>query len=68
MFNVSSLLVQRAEMMALDEGMTYEREAEKHAPYAQRLLDLIDRNTDTLSEKIVKRFKNLWSDDIWPWD
>ncbi len=32
--NASPVLKERAEMMALHEGMTYERDAEKRAPYA----------------------------------
>ena len=55
-------------MMALHEGMTYERDAEKRAPYAQRSLDFIDRITDTLSKKLVRKVKNRWGDEIWPWD
>lgn len=43
MFNASPVLKDRAEVAALHEGMTYERDAEKRAPYAQRSLDFIDR-------------------------
>jgi hypothetical protein len=38
------------------------------SPYAQRSLDFIDRITDTLSKKLVRKVKNRWDDDIWPWD
>jgi tetratricopeptide (TPR) repeat protein len=67
-FNAPPVLKERAEMMALHEGMTYERDAEKRAPYAQRSLDFIDRITDTLSKKMVRKVKNRWADDVWPWD
>ena len=67
-FNASPMLKERAEMMALHEGVTYERGAEKRAPYAQRSLDFIDRLTDTLSKKMVRRVKNRWDVEIWPWD
>ena len=53
-------------MMALREGITYERGAEKGAPYAQRSRDFIDRITDTLSKKMVQKVKNRWGDEIWP--
>jgi hypothetical protein len=53
-------------MMALHEGMTYERDAEKRAPYAQRSLDFIDRITDTLSKKMIRKLKNRWDVEIWP--
>ena len=55
-------------MMALHEGMTYERDAEKRAPNAQRSMDFISCITDTLSKKMVRKVKNRWGDDIWPWD
>ena len=66
-FNASPVLKERAEMMALHEGMTDERDAEKRAPYAQRSLDFINRITDTLSKKMVRKVKNRWGDEIWPW-
>ncbi|PUE42374.1 hypothetical protein B9Z50_00410 [Limnohabitans sp. Bal53] len=67
-FNASPVLKERAEMMALHEGMTYERDPEKRTPYAQRSLDFIDRITDALSKKMVRKIKNRWGDEIWPWD
>ncbi len=59
---------EHAEMMALLEGMTYERDAEKRAPYAQRSLGFNDRITDSLSKKMVRKVKNRWDVEIWPWD
>ncbi len=67
-FNASPVLKERAEMMALHEGITYERDAEKRAPYAKQSLDFIGRITDTLSRKTVRKVKNRWGDDIWPWN
>jgi tetratricopeptide (TPR) repeat protein len=67
-FNASPVLKERAEMMALHEGITYERDAKKRAPYAQRSLDFIARITDTLSKKMVRKVKNRWGDSVWPWD
>jgi hypothetical protein len=29
---------------------------------------LINRITDTLSNKMVRKVKNRWGDEIWPWD
>ncbi len=51
-------------MMALHEGVTYERDAEKRAPYSQRSLDFIDRITDTLSKKMVRKVQNRWDVEI----
>ncbi len=56
-FNASPVLKERAEMMVLHEGMTYERDAEKRAAYAQRSLDFIDHITNTLSQKMVQQVK-----------
>jgi hypothetical protein len=28
----------------------------------------IDRITDTMSKKMVRKVKNRWGDEIWPWD
>jgi hypothetical protein len=62
------VLKERAEKMALREGMTYEQDAEKRSPYAQRSLDFIERITDTLSKKMVRKVKNRWNEEVWPWD
>jgi tetratricopeptide (TPR) repeat protein len=67
-FNASPVLKERAEMMALHEGMSYERDARKRAPYAQGPLDFIEQVTETLSKKMVRRVKNRRGVDIWPWD
>jgi hypothetical protein len=58
-FNASPVLKERAAMMELHENS---------APYAQRSLDFIDRITDTLSKKMVRKVKNRWGVEIWPWD
>lgn len=31
-------------------------------------MSFIDRIDDTLSNKIVRKVKNRWGNDIWPWD
>jgi hypothetical protein len=48
--------------------MTYERDAEKRSPYAQQSLDFIGRITDTSSKKMVRKIKNRWNEEVWPWD
>jgi len=67
-FNAAPVLKERAEMMALHEAATFKRGAEKRVPYVQRSLDFIDRITDTQSKKMVRKVKNRWGDDVWPWD
>jgi hypothetical protein len=54
--------------MALNEGMTYRWEPEQRETYAQKSMVFIDRITDTLSKKMVRKVKNRSGDKIWPWD
>jgi tetratricopeptide (TPR) repeat protein len=67
-FNTSTVLKERAEMMVLHEGLTYERDPEKRDPYSLKLMTLIDRITDTLSKKLVRKICNRYGVDIWPWE
>ncbi len=47
-----AVLNERAELIALYEGLTYERDAKKRAPFAKRLIDFTGRITDTISKKM----------------
>ena len=67
-FNAAPVLKERAAWMALNEGMTYTRDAEQRAPFVKKSMVFIDRITDTLSKKMVRKVKNRWGDEIWPWD
>jgi hypothetical protein len=67
-FNGAPVLKERSAWMALNEGLTYTWDAEQRTPYAQKSMMFIDRITDTLSEKMVRKVKNRWGDEIWPWD
>jgi hypothetical protein len=66
-FNAAPVLKERAAWMALNEGLTYTWDAVKRAPYAQKSIGFIDRITDTLSKKMVRKVKSRWDDEIWPW-
>jgi tetratricopeptide (TPR) repeat protein len=66
-FNAAPVLKERAAWMALNEGLTYEWDAEHRAPYAQKSIAFINRITDTLSKEMVRKVKNRWGDEIWPW-
>jgi hypothetical protein len=37
-------------------------------PYAQKSMAFINRITDTLSKKMVRKVKNRWGNEAWPWD
>ncbi len=67
-FNAAPVLKERAAWMALNERLTYEWDAEHRAPYAQKSMTFICRISDTLSKKMVRKVKNRWGDEIWPWD
>ena len=62
------VLKESAEMMVLHEGITYQRDDENRTLSAQRSLDYIDRITDTLPKKMVRKVKNRWDLEIWPWN
>lgn len=67
-FNASPVLKERAAWMALNDGLSYAWDAEQRALYAQKSMAFINRITDTLSKTVVRKVKNRWGNDIWPWD
>jgi hypothetical protein len=67
-FNAAPVLKERAVLMTLNEGLTYSWDAEQCSPCAQKSMAFINRITDTLSKKMVRKVKNRWGDEIWPWD
>ena len=67
-FNAAPVLKERVALMALNEGLTYAWAAEHRAPYAHKSMTFIHRITDTLSKKMVRKVKNRWGNEIWPWD
>ena len=67
-FNAAPVLKERAAWMALIEGLTYIWKAEQRAPYTQKLMIFINHITDTMSKKMVRKVRNRWGDEIWPWD
>ena len=67
-FNASPVLKERAQMMALREEITYERDGQKRVAIGRRSAALENGITDALSKKMVAKVKNRWDEDIWPWD
>jgi len=49
-------------------GLNYKWDAVQLAAYSQKSMAFINRITDTLSKKMVRKVKNRWGDEIWPWD
>lgn len=66
-FNASAVLRERAEMMTLREGLTYERAPDKRDTFAAKSMTFIDRITDTLSKKMVRKVRNRDGAEDWPW-
>jgi hypothetical protein len=67
-FNAAPVLKEQAAWMALNEELTCSWDAVGRTPYAQKSMTLTDRITDTLSKKMVRKVKNRWVEEIWPWD
>ncbi len=67
-FNASAVLKERAEMMALHEGLTYERAPDKRDFFAAKSMTFIDCITDKLSKKMVRKVHNRHGVETWPWE
>jgi hypothetical protein len=67
-FNAAPVLKERAACMALNEGLSYEWDIEQRAPYALKSNVTVDRITDTVSKKMVRKVENRCGDKVWPWD
>jgi hypothetical protein len=66
-FNASEVLRERAELMELQERLTYERDDEKRGSFAWRSTRFIDEITDDVSEMMVKKIRNRYGAEVWPW-
>ncbi|MDI1245183.1 MAG: helix-turn-helix transcriptional regulator [Rhodoferax sp.] len=67
-FNSAAVLKERAELMALHEGLTYERDPVKRQEFGFQIDGFVERLTDTQSKRMVQKVKNRWDVAIWPWD
>ncbi len=67
-FNSAPVLKERAKLMELHEGLTYERDPDRRSPYAEKSAYLVDGITDTLSKKMVRKIRNRLDQEVWPWD
>ena len=65
-FNASPLIMERAPWMALNEDLTYAWAAEQRTPCAQKPIVLIDRITDALSKKMIRKVRDRYGLEIWP--
>lgn len=67
-FNASPVLMERAELMELHDGLTYERDDEKRGSFAWRSTRIVEGITDEVSEKMVKKIRNRYGVEVWPWE
>lgn len=67
-FNCADVLRERADHAEIQEGLTYERDFNKRGPFAERHTQHLAGIDDSLSKKLVRRVKNPWNEDVWPWE
>lgn len=67
-FNCSAVLRERADLMEIHEGLTYEHGFKERGPIVQRLHDHQNHIDDELSFKLVRKVVNRWGDEVWPWE
>ena len=67
-FNSAAVLKERAKLAEQHEGLTYERDPERRGAYAEKSAYFVSGITDTLSKKLVRKVRNRYNQDIWPWD
>ena len=66
-FNSAAVLKERAKLMELHEGLTYERDSDRRSPYAEKSANFVSCITDTLSHKMVRKVCNRFDEEVWPW-
>ena len=54
--------------MALKEGLTYEWDQVKRDPNASKSMTFINRITEALSKKMLRKVRNRYGVAGWPWD
>jgi tetratricopeptide (TPR) repeat protein len=67
-FNSSAVLKERSKLAEQHEGLTYERDPERRGAYAEKSAYFVSGITDTLSKKLVRKLRNRYNQEIWPWD
>ncbi len=67
-FNSAPVLKERAAWMAVNEGRTYAQDADLRVMYSHKATSFLERTTGTLSKNKLRKDKNRWGDEIWPWD
>ena len=57
-----------AQLPLTHEGLTFERDAVRREPFAQRSSYFVNELTDDLSIEMVRRIQNRYGVEIWPWE
>ena len=66
-FNSAPVLNERAELMALREGLTFEQDAEKRSGFVHRVFSFSDGITVETSKTMVRKVRNRYGAESWPW-
>jgi tetratricopeptide (TPR) repeat protein len=67
-FNTAEVLKERASLMELHEGLTYEHDAERREPYVRQISHCVGGISDDQSKSLIRKVKNRYGMEIWPWD
>lgn len=67
-FNSAAVLRERAELMDLRQGVTYELDPDRRSWYFQRSWDFEGKIGDDISKSMVRKVRNLHGVETWPWD
>lgn len=67
-FNSAAVLRERANLMDLHEGLTYESAPDRRNPYALRSSHFVNEIDDDLSRTMVRKIRNRYNLEVWPWD
>jgi hypothetical protein len=66
--NASPVLRERAKLVELREGLTYERDDEKRGSFAWLSTRFVEGIPDDVSEKMVTKVRNRYGVEVWPWE
>lgn len=67
-FNSAAVLKERAKLAELHEAITYERDPDRRGALAGKRALFDQAITYTLSKKLVRKVRNRYGIEIWPWD
>lgn len=67
-FNTAPVLRERAEQMAFYEALLLTRVGDERTAIINSRIGAFEGITDALSKMMVRRARNAWGQDCWPWE